>query len=740
MLLEHTDLPLFSQQDTCRRRKLRQQIKNPNVELSDDEDEDETGVGMAPVQIMGLELLQTPANALLCSGNNNEDEDDYSYDSYANDSVGSFRHQALPTALTRELSVSAITSNVTTAPLNSSSQHSQQQQFIVPAHRPFKRRMSNCSSIGENVEEHPQATSYWNNNNYNNNEGYGTNNMDVSLSKDAYGYGDCSPVKRRQNVAERVDFGKFKSTRRGSLESCAEQDSVDYGRYKSTTARRSSMGSYAGDSVDYDQYKNTKTRRSSIGSYAGDSVDYGRYKSTKARRSSIGSYADDSVDYGRYKSTQTRRSSLGSNTGDSADYGKYKSTQTRRSSLGSYAGDSVDYGKYKSTKTARRGSLESYAGDSVDYGRYKSTQTRRSSLGSYAGDSVDYGKYKSTKSTRRGSLGSYADDSVDYSRYKSTAPRRSSVGSYAADSCDEGRYNSHKNADATTARRDSGFGIARRGSMESYADDSSVDYGRSRITARRGSLESVEYGRYKNPARRGSMGSVAEDSYEYGRSKNPTRRASIDSVDLLRNKVPTKAAEPAPAPGAGLLLKPPGAAPKDAGFLIKPPRRASLAGGAPHMLMKNEPSAARNPASGMQRPSMGEASSRTAAADKTDFRHYKSTMTRRASLGSGTAGYKGNINPLDSQSSQVKKISNLSRPQQQQQQRQRPQRRFSNMSDYATDSIADVIGSGGVRKMLGTAGSNSANFSTKRRFSMNSGCPSQESGEASVCSYSSRAA
>jgi hypothetical protein len=840
MLVEHTDLPCFSQQDTCNRRKLRQQIKNPSVELSDDEDSD----SIAPVQIMGLELLQTTAKLGLTSGNNVE-EDDYSYDSYANDSIGSLNANgqnqddpaAIPTELHRGLTAATpITTNVSslTVPLNSSSSSSQhqQQQFVIPAssqgHRPFKRRMSNCSSIGENVEEHPQATIYWNNvdinasNNQINNTNHTVNNdysdSHMDVSKDAYGYGDQSPVKRRQNVAERVDFSRFKSTRRGSLESCAENEqdsvtSVDYGKYKSTakTTRRSSLGSYAGDSVDYQRYKSTKARRSSIGSYAddsvdygrykstrtaqarrgsmesyagdsvdygrykstktarrgsmesyaGDSVDYGKYKSTQTRRSSLGSYAGDSVDYGRYKSTQNRRSSLGSYAGDSVDYGKYKSTQTRRSSLGSYAGDSVDYGKYKSTKTARRGSMESYAGDSVDYGKYKSTQTRRSSLGSYAGDSVDYGKYKSTKTARRGSMESYAGDSVDYGRYKSTAPRRSSVGSYANDSFEGGRYNSHKNDNVPTARRDSGFGIARRGSMESFADDSSADYGYSK---RRGSLESVEYGRYKNPARRGSLESV-----EYGRYKNPNRRVSIDSVDLLRSKsTHNKAAESAPAPSAGALFKPPATGSTDAGFLIKPPRRASLAGNAPHMLLKNEPAlikppirasltgagaaphmlsknespAARNPSFGTQRQqSMAEGSS-SHTAGKADFRNYKSTMTRRASLGSGTAGYQGSITPMGSQSThvnsqvlQAKKGSGLSRPQQQQQ--QRPQRRFSNMSDYATDSIADVIvESGGIKRVLG----HSSHNTTKRRFSTNSCCPSQESGEASVCSFSSRAA
>jgi hypothetical protein len=300
--------------------------------------------------------------------------------------------------------------------------------------------------------------------------------------------------------------------------------------------------------------------------------------------------------------------------------------------------------------------------------------------------------------------------------------------------------------------------------MESFADDSSADYGYSRPTARRGSLESVEYGRYKNPARRGSMGSVAEDSYEYRGYKNPSaRRASIDSADLTRNKSIVKAAEPAPAPSAGVLLKPRATGSTDAGFLIKPPRRASLAGNATHLLLKNEAAlikplirsslsgagvapymlskneapATRNPASGTQRQSTAESSSHTAG--KADFRNYKSTMTRRASLGSGTAGYQGNITRMSSQNthvnSQIKKGSGLSRPQQQQQ--QRPQRRFSNMSDYATDSIADVIvESGGIKRVLGHSSCNS----TKRRFSTNSCCPSQGSGEASVCSFSSRAA
>jgi hypothetical protein len=779
MLVEHTDLPLFSQEDTCKRRKLRQQIKNPNVELSDDEGDFEA---MGQVQIMGLELLQATAQL---TSDNNEEEDDYSYDSYANDSMGSFPHQAL--AMTLEtpgaapVAVAAPVPVVATAPLNSNSQVVEQ---VQPLHRPFRRRMSNCSSIGENVEQHPlRATSDDNHNNVS----YST--LDGSLGQDAYGYGygNFSPVKRRQSIADSVDFNRFKSTaRRGSMDSSLH-DSVDYGRYKSTTTRRSSLGSYADDSVDYGKYKSTKTqnRRSSLGSYADDSVDYGKYKSTKtqarrsslgsyagdsveyarykntrtqARRSSLDSYAGDSVDYGKYKSTKTqnRRSSLGSHADDSVDYGKYKSTKTqnRRSSLGSYADDSVDYGKYKSTKTqTRRSSLGSYADDSVDYGRYKSTktQTRRSSLGSYADDSVDYGKYKSTKTqTRRSSLGSYAGDSVDYGRYKSTA-RRSSIESYAGDSVEGGHYNSHKNAGIKTARRDSGFGIARRGSMGSYAADS-VDYGRHKntssgfVTARRGSMESnaadsVDYGRYKKPARRASIESV-----EYGRYKNPARSSSTlsaDSVDLACiNSIIPKSAEP---------LKPPGVVSRDAGFLIKPPaRRATLAEAAPHMLLKKESfAAAPTPASGTQMveggsPTVEKVEKATAekaekVAEKIVPRKHKSRTMRRASLGSYAPVNKSNSNSVDSQSSTMKNSSHRSRPQGQQ---QRQQRRFSNMSDYATDSIADVVGrSGGARKMLGstTTGSSAGHNPTKRRFSMNS-CCTANSGEATVLSFGGRAA
>jgi hypothetical protein len=131
MMVEHTDLPCFSQEDTCRRRNLRQQIKNPSVELSDDEDGDST----APVQIMGLELLQTTERLGLTSSNNVEEEDDYSYDSYANDSIGSlnrYQHQqpndqaaAIPTELHRTTtSATPITTNVSSlsAHFNSSTQ------------------------------------------------------------------------------------------------------------------------------------------------------------------------------------------------------------------------------------------------------------------------------------------------------------------------------------------------------------------------------------------------------------------------------------------------------------------------------------------------------------------------------------------------------------------------------------------------------------------------------------------
>lgn len=161
------------------------------------------------VEITGLELLTFSEDSGMDSSN-------FSFDSYAQDSFGVAHDR-----------------------MNSGARPSE-----APQRRRVHRRMSNCSSIGEDGE--------------------------------SYGYNEG---------IERYT----KPTRRSSLGSC---ESTDFAKYKST--RRSSLGSYANDSVDYERYK--AMHRISVGSHANGSVDYGRYKST--RRSSIDSnysYANDSV-------------------------------------------------------------------------------------------------------------------------------------------------------------------------------------------------------------------------------------------------------------------------------------------------------------------------------------------------------------------------------------------------------------------------------------------------------------
>jgi hypothetical protein len=799
-LIAHTDLPLLSQEDQIKRRKLRQQILlGPNVELPDDEDDDLVGGGGLCVQIMGLELLQTPSQFCVGGAAVDDEEDDYSYDSYAHDSVSSFRREALQLPTGRLTAAKAISSTSAAAPghLHQHLQQHQQQQQPV---RSFQRRMSNCSSIGENQESADG------------------NNVDT----DAYGYEyeRCSsPSKRRSNSnhgsnkkvhtagGDSVDYGRYKSTRRGSLDSYAGDsvdcgrsskkshavpaneaaDSNDYGRYKST--RRGSLDSYAGDSVDYGRYKNSSTdanantktashaqqqrrgsmesyavdsvdrgykntktaRRNSMESYAGDSVDYqyGRYKST-ARRGSMESYAGDSVDYGRYKSTaKQQQQQLESYAGDeSFEYGKYKGT-ARRGSMESYAVDSVDRG-YKNTKTARRASMGSNGGESFEYGKYKST-ARRGSMESYAVDSVEGGRYKNTKTARRGSTGSNGGESFEYGKYKSTA-RRGSMESYAVDSVGSRGYNS-TNANTKTAQQ-------RRGSTGSNAENS-FEYGRYKSFARRGSMESyaadsVEGGGgrgYKSATRRASVGSTA-GSVEYGRYRCPKRVSmasyAADSVENGRNTIKnitttksTKAAPAAVDPGAGFFMKPPEGegGSKGAGFLIQPPtRRASVTGYAPHLLCDFD----RKAIASKRRQSTSTSNAEivnSKAADLVDYGKYKSTNARRASMGSYAADsigsrYKGTrSDSIGSQSKHnMSKNSGHGHGHRSGRPQQRLQRRFSNMSDYATDSITDVVvGKNGIKSLLGA--SCSSHF--PRRFSLNT---SFCSGDGSVCSFSTRAA
>ena len=671
-LVKHSDLPSLSAEEQCVRHRLRLEIMfgSKCTEYLD------AGPVSPVVQIMGLELLQCAADRAAA-----EEEDtnaDYSYDSYANDSFQLAVQQKNPTgpmsgnALLAQ-PTNTVASNVTTTAKK------QSVPLGAPPGRSMQRRMSSCSSIGEDSVVSEDTV------------GFGRDPMEV------YGYErPMSPTKRRPSVgggsshASSVDYSKYKSTRRGSLESYAGDsvdyerskvkgagnkppsmappagDSVDYGRYKST-ARRSSMDSYAGDSVEYGRFKTT-LRRSSMGSCAGDSMDFGRNKSTS--RASVGSNAGDSVDYGRYKST--RRASVGSYAGDSVDYGRYKST--RRASGGSNAEDSVDYGRYKST--ARRSSMDSYAGDSVEYGRYKST--RRASVGSYAGDSVEYGRYKS--STRRSSLGSYAADSVDSNHGRQKQPqqqqsfmRQSSMESYAANSIDCNIPLPSKPVQAAApklltpdrpSRRSStggaGFCLmppsrpkpveqfagvpfatlpARRGSVGVPTAVSTTEpagfcamprrasAGMAPVSTPAPAVEPIsEYSRHRSSTRRRSVGSYAGDSVDYNRYMS-TRRGSLDSfagdsVDYGR---------------------------------YKSTRRGSL------------DSYAGDSVDHGRYKSTRRGSLDSYAGDSVDYGRYKST--RRGSLDS----YAGDSVDL--------KVGSCSQGQ---------ERRFSNLSEYATDSVGMV--------------------------------------------------
>jgi hypothetical protein len=84
-----------------------------------------------------------------------------------------------------------------------------------------------------------------------------------------------------------------------------------------------------------------------------------------------------------------------------------------------------------------------------------------------------------------------------------------------------------------TARRDSGFGIARRGESVSHSRMILQPTIVAKPTARRGNLESRMVWSLQEPCERGSMGSVAGTlTVRLQNRRRETR--SIDSVDLLR--------------------------------------------------------------------------------------------------------------------------------------------------------------------------------------------------------------
>jgi len=239
-LVEHTDLPFMS--DYADRRSVLEEIRrlgggNERSAPPEDEsveEEEESALDAPQVEITGLEILYG------CS----DDASDHSFDSYGRDSFDVAQDRMDRAKTNRARSRSART----------------------PRGRRAPRRMSNCSSIGEDQ---------------------------------SYGYGDLTVPPLSEHMPVQASASEL-----SSLFDEDEAPDYGYGRYKAT--RRSSIGtygSYAKDSVCHGYAKST--RRNSIGttgSYAKDSVCYGRYKST--RRSSIGtigsisfadSYAADSV-------------------------------------------------------------------------------------------------------------------------------------------------------------------------------------------------------------------------------------------------------------------------------------------------------------------------------------------------------------------------------------------------------------------------------------------------------------
>lgn len=175
-----------------------------------EEEEDDTEVPVqTAVEITGLELLMGSST----------DSSDFSFDTYAQDSFEAARLRMR-----------------------------KQQIQLRPSSRRPQRRMSNCSSIGED---------------------------------ESYGYEQDSVPQLRP------DYGRYSSTRRASMGSYAN-DSVEYGRYNKTT-RRSSLGtmgsaSYANDSIQNMRSNSRPQRRfSNFSEYANDSVEMAQQRSNKPR-------------------------------------------------------------------------------------------------------------------------------------------------------------------------------------------------------------------------------------------------------------------------------------------------------------------------------------------------------------------------------------------------------------------------------------------------------------------------
>lgn len=104
-------------------------------------------------------------------------------------------------------------------------------------------------------------------------------------------------------------------------------------------------------------------RRSSMGSCANAPTEFGRYRNTSMRRCSMGSFANDSVDCGFGR----RRASMDSAVNDSIDNPRFLRNRSlrpqRRSSIGSVSMESI---LHPSTHHRDMSSFSEFANDSLD--------------------------------------------------------------------------------------------------------------------------------------------------------------------------------------------------------------------------------------------------------------------------------------------------------------------------------------------------------------------------------------
>jgi len=162
-------------------------------------------------------------------------------------------------------------------------------------------------------------------------------------------------------------------------------------------------------------------------------------------------------------------------------------------------------------------------GQSYGYGDQVMQPLSYDDFSSFADESAPYPNQKMYglyRSNRRGSMESYANDSADFGRYKST--HRSSIGSIS-------------------------YRTTRRNSMESFANDS-IDFGRYEST-RRSSIGSSSYANdsvYRakggggcggGACRRSSMGSYANDSMKLQNLAKVKRRTSNESFYAFSKEV-----------------------------------------------------------------------------------------------------------------------------------------------------------------------------------------------------------